>query len=83
MVAARAKSAPEEWIPRWFEFRRLYGETEAAKALVKQYEEDRASQRAAGSRLFAEASALLRSGDKEKGREKLRELLKTAPATYE
>lgn len=83
MAQARAKTPPEEWIPRWIEVRRLHGETDAAKALVEEYEADRAKQRAEGTRLFREASALLRANEKEKGREKLRELLRVAPATYE
>jgi predicted esterase len=83
MANAMTKSPPEEWVPKWLEFRRLFGETEAARPLIQKYDETRASQRDIGAKLFAEASSSFHGGDKEKGREKLREILKQAPASYE
>ena len=70
-------------MPRWYEFRRLFGETEAARPLVERYETLRASQRALGKSLFGEARSLFRAERKEEAQAKLREILAKAPATYE
>lgn len=83
MVEAMAKEPPEKWIPRWYEFRRQFGRTDAAGALVKKYEDDRAAQRAAAKRLLSEARECFKGNDKDGGKTKLRELLQSAPAAYE
>ena len=82
MKASMEGGKAEEWVPKWFEFRRLYGGTETARPLVEKYESLRAAQRGAGKDLFQKARAAYPS-DKEKGRALLRELLEKAPATYE
>jgi poly(3-hydroxybutyrate) depolymerase len=82
MGASMDGGKPEEWVPKWFEFRRLFGNTEAAGPLVEKYEALRAAQRGAGKDLFQKARADYQA-DKEKGRAACRELLEKAPATYE
>jgi hypothetical protein len=74
---------PEDWLPRWYEFRRLHGGTEAARPLVEKYDGLRASQRAAGRDLFQKAYGYYQAKDREKGRAALQELLEKAPASYE
>ncbi|HVR75178.1 MAG TPA: hypothetical protein VMT52_12630 [Planctomycetota bacterium] len=83
MMVAMAKEPAEKWLPRWYEFRRLHGNTQTARTLVERFEKDRADQRAAGARLHQEARASFQRGAKEEGREVLRRLLKEAPAAYE
>jgi pimeloyl-ACP methyl ester carboxylesterase len=83
MAASMEGGKPEEWVPRWLEFRRLFGGTEAARPLVEKYEALRAAQRAAGRDLFRKAQAAFGANEKEGGRAALREILEKAPATYE
>ncbi|MHC4137899.1 MAG: alpha/beta hydrolase [Planctomycetota bacterium] len=78
----RMEGKAEAWIPEWLEFWRIYGGTDAARALVKQYEEKREEQRETGARLFQQASSLLRSQRKAEGHAVLKELLEAAPFTY-
>jgi pimeloyl-ACP methyl ester carboxylesterase len=73
------KGKPADWIPKWAEFWRVYGGTNAAKALVTNYQTQRDSQRAAGIRLLNEA----RSSQGDAARKALEKLRDEAPYTYQ
>jgi predicted esterase len=82
-MAEAMKGRPADWIPRWLEFWRVYGGTEAAKPLVDDYRKKRAEERAEGSRLFNEAFSLMRQGKRDDAYKLLDQLLVDAPCTYE
>ena len=70
---------PAVWLPIWWEFRRKYGATEAAKPLVDAYLTKRAEQRTAGMRLWRQGSGTIRGGQKDEGYKILEQLVKEAP----
>ena len=80
---AALKGKPADWIPKWVEFWRVYGATNAATPLVANYLGQRAQQRAAGIRLFNESQALFRSGNRDDAFKVLEKLREEAPCTYQ
>ncbi|MEO6711222.1 MAG: hypothetical protein ABIP42_16700 [Planctomycetota bacterium] len=82
-MTAAMKGKPADWVPQWLEFWRVYGASAAAQPLVAKYLDKRHDQRRDGARLFEEARGLLRGEKKSEGYEKLEELLRVAPCTYE
>jgi predicted esterase len=82
-MTATLKEKPADWIPKWTEFVRIYGESEAAKPLLakQQTERDQSRQKAVG--LFNEAQQLFRAQKKPEGLKVLEQLRETAPATYQ
>ncbi len=74
---------PADWIPKWTEFQRVHGETNAAKPLVAKYLEQRAKQRETGEGLFNEANALFRSDKRDDAFKVLEKLRDEAPYTYQ
>jgi hypothetical protein len=82
-ITAALKGKPADWIPKWIEFWRVYGETTAAKALVTNYLTERARQRDAAARLFQEAQSHFRSGKKDEGFTVLEKLREEGASTYQ
>ncbi len=82
-MAEALKGRPADWIPRWLEFWRVFGGTDAAKPLIDDYLQKRAAQRAEGRRLFGEAFSLIRGGKRDDAPGLLRQLLVDAPCSYE
>ena len=72
---------PREWLPKWWEYRRLFGRTPAAAPLVDRYEKQRAAQRAAGQNLYHRARGV-RDSDRDRYFELLEQILTEAPASY-
>lgn len=83
MAKHMEQSPPETWVPLWLQFRQWYGETDAARKLVRRYDQLRGEQRAQGRKLFQKAVGEGRSGNMVQRDETLRQLLREAPATYE
>jgi poly(3-hydroxybutyrate) depolymerase len=77
------KGKPADWIPKWIEFWRVYGGTDAAKPLVDDYLKKRAEQRDAGQRLFNEAFGLIRADKRPDAKTRLEQILVDAPYSYE
>jgi predicted esterase len=77
------KGRPADWIPKWLEFWRVYGRTDAAKELVAKYEKERDEQRSKGQQLFNEAVTLGRSKKRDEEKKVLEQILVDAPYTYE
>ena len=71
-----------EWLPEWFEFRRQFGASDAAKDLVEKYQSAREKERQEGAALFRKASGQRRAGDKSAMKETLDELLEKAPHSF-
>jgi hypothetical protein len=82
-MTAALKGKPADWIPKWAEFWRIYGETNAAKPLVTTYLEQRDKQRDAAIRLFNESQVLFRSEKRDEGFKVLEKLRDEAPYTYQ
>ncbi len=82
VITKTLNGKPEEWMPAWTEFRRIHGETNAAKTLVADGLSKRDSQRENAMRLFNEAQSLFRSQKKEEAYQVLERLLAEAPWTY-
>jgi poly(3-hydroxybutyrate) depolymerase len=77
------KGQPADWVPKWIEFWRVYGETNAAQPLITTYLAQRQQERATGVELFNEAQRLFRSSQKEEGLKVLEKLREEAPHTYQ
>ena len=77
------KGAPVDWIPKWVEFWRVYGATNAAKLVVANYLAQREQQRALALRLFNESQVLFRSQKREDAFKVLEKLRTEAPSTYQ
>ncbi|MGJ8697693.1 MAG: hypothetical protein ACSHYF_15350 [Verrucomicrobiaceae bacterium] len=82
MKASLDSKSPREWIPEWFEFRRQFGATQAAKELVTAYDAAREKERAQATQLFRQASALGRAKKPDEMKETLEKLLTDTPHTY-
>lgn len=82
-IAAALKGKPDEWIPKWVEFWRLYGDTKAAQPLVTTYLAQRATQREAAAKLFNESQTLFRSNQKDEAYKVLEKLRDESPNTYQ
>lgn len=74
---------PKDWISQWAEFRRIHGESAAAKPLVDAANAEREKQRAAAKPLFEEAQNLFRAGKKEEAYTVLEKLRDGSPYTYQ
>jgi predicted esterase len=77
------KGNPAEWVPKWVEFWRVFGATNAAKPLVITYLAQRDQQRAVAMPLFNQAQAFFRSGKRDEAFKVLEKLRSEAPATYQ
>ena len=82
-IEAALKGEPADWVPKWVEFWRLYGETNAAKSLVANYLAQRGQQRAAAARLFNESQVLFRSDKRDDAFKVLEQLRDEGPFTYQ
>jgi hypothetical protein len=71
-----------EWLPEWFEFRRQFGATTAARELVDAYEKARAKEREKAAQWFQAAVAHRRQQDSAAMKESLERILSDAPHTY-
>jgi predicted esterase len=83
MQTAIDKEPAAKWVPRWLEFRRVFGATAPAKALCDRYDRARDKERGDGARLFGEATGHFRSDRRAEGYAALEKLLEEAPHTYE
>lgn len=77
------KGKPAEWIPKWVEFWRVYGDTAAAKPLVTAYLAQRDQQRAAAAALFNESQGLFRAQKKDDAYKVLEKLREEGASTYQ
>jgi hypothetical protein len=71
------------WIPKWVEFWRIHGSTNAAKSLVADYLKQRDEQRDAAIRLFNESQALFRAEKRDEAFKVLEKLRDEGPSTYQ
>ncbi|HSU69338.1 MAG TPA: hypothetical protein VLJ39_20805 [Tepidisphaeraceae bacterium] len=83
LMAAAMKTKPADWVPKWVEFWRIYGTTDAAKPLVDAYLEQREQQRGAAARLFNESQILFRSDKSDDAYKVLEKLRDEGPYTYQ
>jgi hypothetical protein len=82
-MAQALKGKPADWVPKWVEFWRVHGETNAAKPLVENYLAQRDQQRATGVSLFNESQVLFRSQKRDEAYKALEKLRDEAPCTYQ
>jgi predicted esterase len=82
-ITAALKGKPADWIPKWVEFWRVYGDTNAAKPLVANYLAQREQQRAAAAKLFNESQTLFRTDKRDDAFKVLEKLRDEAPFTYQ
>jgi poly(3-hydroxybutyrate) depolymerase len=82
-MTAALKGKPADWIPKWVEFWRVYGATNAAKPLVTSYLAQRDQQREAAARLFNESQVLFRSQKRDEAYKVLEKLRDEGPFTYQ
>jgi poly(3-hydroxybutyrate) depolymerase len=82
-IAAELKGKPADWVPKWVEFWRVHGETNAAKSLVADYLEQRDQQRTAAARLFNESQVLFRSDKRDDAFNTLEQLREEGAYTYQ
>jgi len=82
-ITAAMKGQPADWVPQWLEFRRIHGETAAARPLVAEYSAQREAQRVAATGLFNESQTYFRAGKKEDAYKALEKLRDGAPYTYQ
>jgi pimeloyl-ACP methyl ester carboxylesterase len=83
MMAEALKGKPADWIPKWVEFWRVHGETNAAKPLIANYLALRNQQRAAAVGQFTQSQIHFRSGNRDEGFKVLEKLRDEAPNTYQ
>jgi hypothetical protein len=76
------KGKPADWVPKWVEFWRVYGETTAAKPLIANYLAQRDQQRTNAARLFNQTQALFRSNQRDEAFKLLEKLRDEGPYTY-
>ena len=82
-IAEAMKGKPMDWIPKWLEFWRVFGGTDAAKPLVDEYLGKRAGQRAQGRDLLMQTQVLYRSNKAAEADAILPQILETVPQSYE
>ena len=82
-VTTALKGKPAEWIPKWAEFWRIHGESNAARPLIEDYLKQRSQQRSGAMRLFNESQALFRSNKRDDAFKVLEKLRDEAPHTYQ
>jgi hypothetical protein len=76
------KGKPADWVPKWVEFWRVFGATNAARPLVNNYLAQREKQRSAALGLFNESQTLFRSNKADEAYKALEKLREEAPYTY-
>ncbi len=82
-ITEAIKGKPADWIPKWTEYRRVYGETTAAKPLIAEQEMKRQEQRKVAGKLFNESQASFRAQKRDEGYKTLEKLRDEGPHTYE
>ena len=82
-MTAAMKGMPVEWIPKWTEFRRVFGGTNAAKPLLTAALAQRDQQRANAVLLFTEAQSFFRAEKRDDAFKVLEKLRDEAPQTYQ
>lgn len=82
-ITAAMKGKPADWVPKWTEFSRIYGESAAAKPLIAAYLAQRDQQRAAAARLFGEWQVLFRAQKKDDAFKVLEKIREESPSTYQ
>jgi pimeloyl-ACP methyl ester carboxylesterase len=82
MAEAMGAESAGDWVPKWFEFRRQFGATEAARELVAEYEAARASEREKGAAHFNTALGHRRNGRSAEADQALRDILADAPHSF-
>ena len=82
-MAEALKGKPADWIPKWVEFWRVHGETNAAKLLIANYLALRDQQRATAVGQFTQSQVHFRSGNRDEGFKVLEKLRGEAPNTYQ
>ena len=82
-MAAAIKGKPADWVPKWAEFWRVYGEANAAKPIVTGYLGQREKQRGAAVGMFNESQVLFRSQKADEAYKVLEKLRDEAPCTYQ
>jgi poly(3-hydroxybutyrate) depolymerase len=83
VIEKALEGEPADWVPKWVEFWRVHGETDAAKSLVESYLEKRDEQRAAAARLFNESQVLFRTDQRDDAYKVLEKLRDEGPYTYQ
>ncbi len=82
-MAEAMKGKPSEWIPKWLEFWRVFGATDAAKPLVDDYLKKRDAQRSDAARLFQQNQAAFQAKKKDEAYALLDQILADDPCAYE
>ncbi len=82
-MTAAMKGKPADWVPKWIEFWRVYGATNAAKPLVAAYLAQRDQQRESAAQLFNESQVLFRSQKRDDAFKVLEKLRDEGPSTYQ
>jgi predicted esterase len=82
-IETELEGKPADWIPKWVEFWRVHGESDAAKSLVENYLKERDQQRAAAATLFNQSQALFRSDKRDEAYQTLEQLRDEGPFTYQ
>ncbi|RYD33069.1 MAG: hypothetical protein EOP85_21125 [Verrucomicrobiaceae bacterium] len=77
------KGPPALWVPKWVEFWRIYGVTEAAAPLVQGYLGQRGRQRETAARLFAKVQTLFNEKKSVEANGVLQNLRDQTPNTYQ
>ena len=80
-LLAEEKDA-RKWLEPWWEFRRVYGATDAAKPLVDSYQARRNEQRANGRSLGDQAERAWRAQQPDKALELMERIVAEAPYSY-
>ena len=81
-MTAALKGKPADWVPKWIEFWRIYGDTNAAKPLVATYLSQREKQSASATTLFNESQGLFRSQKRDEAFKVLEKLRDEGASTY-
>jgi hypothetical protein len=82
-ITEAMKGKPMDWIPKWLEFWRVFGGTDAAKPLVDEYLGKRAEQRAQGRDLLMQTQVLYRSNKAAEADAILPKILESVPQSFE
>ena len=82
MQESLASKPAREWLPQWYEFRRQFGATAAARELLARYNAARNREREKGRELFRTALSLGRQKKNDDRNDTLQQILQEAPHTY-
>ncbi len=77
------KGKPADWVPKWVEFWRIHGASNAAKPLITEYLASRQQERANAVQLFNQSQTLFRSKKSDEAYKVLEKLRDEAPHTYQ